>query len=529
MVLLLVLVLGVSVVQSALKTCSPRSGGALQRTVRRVDQLEMVETVLFTFGLTLSWRVIFDLWEQGQSTLGLAKTAVALASLLFVVQLTTLAKYALNIRALVTGRSFGRFANLSHERLRLRLSFLTERFGTHAPYWQYVIWLRQFLLTLDVWICQLVMSDRDHVRGGGVAVCHSVDLAADDGAAANGTANATADGAAACRTLTNESLSAVYTHAAFAMLIFVVFGALQAIHKPFAYDFQNHIEAWLFAANVALVGLGTVYTALRVEGEANGGVEALCITLLVCSLVAAAGFMVYNSRQTHLARRRQLAKSQNPSEKGVHVAAKADESPRSYRRGGGSRGNGDSSRGDSSHGDGSHGDGSLDGDELGDLASLANLKAAPRGVAALRRAARGAAAATALSRIGAAAAASQHEPTEDRGTTSCGALVMAGDCGGGELVDDALHAGRRPSKGRVQMWRPGRVPANKAAADAAAAAGDEAAQTPKRATELADSSTSLASGPTPPSSRASRASRASIVSRSSILSETSSSLVSTAI
>ena len=431
MVLLLVLVVGVSVAQSVLKACSPAR--LLQRTVRRVDQLEMAETVIFTFGLTLSWRVIFDLWEQGQSTLGLAKTSVGLASVLFVVQMTTLAKYAphalgtlepwlqsrsnlappvpahpvhppaplphpphhhtthpppsphppryaVNIRALITGRSFGRFANLSHERLKLRLSFLTERFGSHAPYWQYVVWLRQFLLTLDVWVCQLVMDDRDHVRGGGVAVCHSVELAADDGGGgANGTAaNATVGGAAACRTLTDASLSAVYIHAAFAMLVFVVFGALQVVHRPFAYEFQNYIEAWLFAANVVLVGLGTIYTALKIEGEANEGVEALCIALLVCSLVAAAGYMVYRSRLTHLARRKQLA----------------------------AKGCG-SSRGNSS----------FDGDELG---NLDHLKATAHGVAALRRAARCAAAATALSRI------SQSEWTEN-GRSSCGAPVMAGE------------------------------------------------------------------------------------------------------
>ena len=73
------------------------------------------------------------------------------------------------------------------------------------------------------------------------------------------------------------------------------------------HDFQNLIEQWLFAANLALVGLGTIYTALVVNGEASAGVEAVCMALLVCSLLASAGFMVRRSRQMHLARRKLLA------------------------------------------------------------------------------------------------------------------------------------------------------------------------------------------------------------------------------
>ena len=57
--LIIVLILGVGVVQALLKACSSRSGGAMRRTVRRVDQLEMVESVVLTFGLTTCWRGIF--------------------------------------------------------------------------------------------------------------------------------------------------------------------------------------------------------------------------------------------------------------------------------------------------------------------------------------------------------------------------------------------------------------------------------------------------------------------------------------
>ena len=89
---------------------------------------------------------------QAASRRGIANTGTGLASLLFVVQLVLLFKYAVNIRALVTGQSFGKLARLGIDRLRLRLSFLTERFGSHAPYWAFVVWGRQFILALDAWI-----------------------------------------------------------------------------------------------------------------------------------------------------------------------------------------------------------------------------------------------------------------------------------------------------------------------------------------------------------------------------------------
>ena len=342
--LLLVLVLGISCVQKAVKMCSAAKD--LQKTVGRVDQLEMVETVLFTFGLTLSWRVIFDLWEQGRSSIAVARAGTGLATVLFVVQLQILTKYALNIRALVTGKHLDlelppgvgarvglprgakvAVANLSHERLQRRLSFLTERFGSHAPYWQFVVWLRQFLLTLDVWVAGLVVDGRDNIKEGqtycNVAYRNATTGAPlpmnnneyallDDGSSNTSmlppdaaAINATAD--PYCRPLSAASLSAIWTHVAFAVLIFVCFWAAQLRVKPYAYAFQNAIESWLFVANIALVVLGTAYTSLKVSGDLSPGIEVLCVLLLIGSLLAAAGFMVNQSRREHLKRRRDLA------------------------------------------------------------------------------------------------------------------------------------------------------------------------------------------------------------------------------
>ena len=296
--LLMVLVLGVSGVQSALKACTPAS--RLQQTLARVDTLEMAETVLFTLTLTLNWRIVFDLWEQGTSSIVVAQVGVVLASILFAVQLLLLGKYAINIRALVTGRSFGRFANLSHARLERRLSFLTERFASHAPYWQYVVWLRQFLLTLVVQITQSVIDDKDDIKEGSV-VCNLVDLSS-----SNLTNALAADVGAYCRPISGASLAAVWTHVALVLVIFLAFWAAQSIQRPYVYAFQNRIEWWLYAANVALVSLGTLYTALKVNGTASAGVEALCVLTLVISLLVAAAFMVYRSRKEHVKRTKDL-------------------------------------------------------------------------------------------------------------------------------------------------------------------------------------------------------------------------------
>ena len=296
--LLMLLVLGVSGLQSALKACSPAN--RQQQTLVRVDTLEMAETVLFTLTFTLNWRIVFDLWEQGTSSIVVAQVGFGLASILFAAQLVLLGKYALNIRALITGRSFGRFANLTHARLERRLSFLTERFAPHAPYWQYVVWLRQFLLTLVVQIAQSVVDEKDDIKEGSV-VCNLVNST--DGNSIDAFA---ADGGVVCRPISGASLAAVWTHVAFALVIFFAFWAAQSIQQPFVYAFQNQIEWWLFFSNVALVSLGTLYTALKVNGTASAGVEALCVITLVLSLLVAAALMVYCSRQEHRKRQKVL-------------------------------------------------------------------------------------------------------------------------------------------------------------------------------------------------------------------------------
>jgi len=331
MAVLMALVLGPTVMQWTVKHCSPAS--AVRATVRRVDFLEMFETVVFTLGLTLSWRITFDLWAQANSRFAIANVGTAIATLLFFVQLQMLAKYALNIRALITGRSWGKVANLSHERLKVRLAFLIDRFRPSVPYWQFMVWLRQFLLTLDVWVANFIIDEKDDVKTGRVD-CHppeaanSSDVVASDTEfdAANATpANATAD---YCRPLSAGSMQAIWAQAAVATMVFVAFWALQVRFQPYSFDFQNSIESWLFAVNILVLGFGCLYTGLKVHGTTSLTVEVLLMMLLVCSLLGAAAFIVLKSRQAHLARRRKFAERLTTQQAAAHAQQKPGEAAR---------------------------------------------------------------------------------------------------------------------------------------------------------------------------------------------------------
>ena len=312
--LLLLLLYGVSLVQSLVKLCTPAH--RLHRAVARLDRLEMLETVLFTFGLALTWRVMFDLWGRAAQASPLARTGACFAALVFATQAGFLTKYALNIRALVTGRAFGRVANLSNDRLAVRLAFLTERFGAHAPYWQFLVWLRQFLLEGTAWLASLLMethlgelyaSSSSQVNVTAVAAASAssalatsadADADADPAAAANGASAswlvaveeahvAQADAVQAAEEAARRA--AVYGQVAAATLVFVAFWALQLRVRPYAHAFQNDIESLLFASNVLLVVGGAVYSSIE-----SPTLEALLVLLVVGTLLLG---LVYGGRR----------------------------------------------------------------------------------------------------------------------------------------------------------------------------------------------------------------------------------------
>jgi hypothetical protein len=154
-------------------------------------------------------------------------------------------------------------------RLRIRMKFIVGRFGAHAPYWQFVLWTRQLLLTLDYAIPRLYTSFNS---------CLDSDLAA-----------ASADGLNASAPFTNGtnvSSSALYVanftiegegglglspgsgvrdcavetfliwgHAIVALMVLTIALWLHMGVRPFEYAFQNTIERFLLLSDLILICL----------------------------------------------------------------------------------------------------------------------------------------------------------------------------------------------------------------------------------------------------------------------------------
>ena len=165
----IVLLLSVPLVQSLLKRKhmrlrtheSMRCCGKMI-TERTWDSLELAETIIFQIQFFVMLRAILGLVDSFGSHDDGALFAAFSALLLLLLEVGLVVKYLLNVRALVTGRTIGRFARLSADRLKLRMGYLTRRFADHAPYWQFVVWSRQFLLAIDAWLTRCVDRRRGH-------------------------------------------------------------------------------------------------------------------------------------------------------------------------------------------------------------------------------------------------------------------------------------------------------------------------------------------------------------------------------
>ena len=105
---------------------------------------------------------------------------------------------------------------LPKERLHFRLSYIVDRFATHAPHWQFLIWLRQFLLwfaaTLGDYFSSSVYSWR-------------------------------------------SPFIAQFVSPILALLVLSASWYAHTRTSPFAYRFQNGIESFLYLANILLLFL----------------------------------------------------------------------------------------------------------------------------------------------------------------------------------------------------------------------------------------------------------------------------------
>jgi hypothetical protein len=157
------------------------------------------------------------------------------------------------------------------ERLKIRMKFMIGRFGAHAPYWQFVLWGRQLLLTLDYTIPRLYLS-YDRCILGGVSI-----------------SNGTLPYEGADSECEEKQMAVVMTHAILALLILLISRWLQARVLPFEYAFQNKLEHFLLVSDIVLVFFGTVYTA----ASASSALGGLLVAILVGSLICALAYLAY--------------------------------------------------------------------------------------------------------------------------------------------------------------------------------------------------------------------------------------------
>ena len=148
-------------------------------------------------------------------------------------------------------------ANELLRRYKARMRYMTGRYASHAPYWQLVVWGRQLLLMLAATAAKGIVS-----------------------------------------TETGVQRAVVWLQAAIALLILLVFWRLQERVLPYEFAYQNWVESWLFGANVLLLLLAILYTALghvahlSKHGPARSAVEGVMVVVLVVTLVLSATVLV---------------------------------------------------------------------------------------------------------------------------------------------------------------------------------------------------------------------------------------------
>jgi hypothetical protein len=326
--LLLLSLHSVAAVQSLFKLVGRVRGWSDASIAKTVDRCEMLETILFSMQLTAGLRLAVQLFDSIGVGGAFPVVASILGTLLLLTQLVFVFKYygsatvlATKLReeesdaeeatltentAARTGGSgskvlesaaaassarlpircmpwFGLLRlgpkNKSKERLQRRMTYLVRRYGKHAWYWQFVLWARQLLLTAVILLPDAFSQP----------VLRNQSLA-----------NSTDPSVA----LPATEVGIAMLQAILSLLIFVAFYAAHRRVQPFNYAFQNHLDGLLFIADIAALGLGTLYTAVMTTSAAPV-VEACILVVMIGSLVGTVLFLV--TREVIRKRRRRRA------------------------------------------------------------------------------------------------------------------------------------------------------------------------------------------------------------------------------
>eukprot|EP00966_Prymnesium_polylepis_P120987 2795971-Prymnesium_polylepis.1 len=101
---------------------------------------------------------------------------------------------------------------LTRDKLYFRLSYFINRYAEHAPWWQFIIWFRQLLLTFTTLMPDFVSSRLAAATSGGTS--------------------STNDALAARQAL---DMALLWIHAAIAVVIFIVFWVVHVRAQPVRY------------------------------------------------------------------------------------------------------------------------------------------------------------------------------------------------------------------------------------------------------------------------------------------------------
>ena len=174
-----------------------------------------------------------------QETLAALNAALnATSGVLLVLEVLYVAKYTIMMRQRNMLGSWEKFG-LTRAKLHFRLSYFVNRYAEHAPWWQFVIWFRQLLLTFTTLMPEFVASR----------------LALNSG-------NTGQTSLEVFQQRQALDLTLLWIHAAIAVVIFIVFWYIHVRWAPYGHRFQNILESWLFFSDICIVGLGCVYTVL---------------------------------------------------------------------------------------------------------------------------------------------------------------------------------------------------------------------------------------------------------------------------
>ena len=286
----IVLLLSVPLVQSLLKRKHRRvptneSVTCFGKTItqRTWDSFELAETIVFQIQFFVMLRAILGLIDSLDSRDDGALVAATSALLLLLLEVSLVVKYLFNVRALVTGRTVGGFARLSADRLKLRMGYMTRRFADHAPYWQFMIWIRQFLLAIDTWLTRSIVVEATRCSDN-ITATDACDTAASDDDAYQGVS-------------VSGDNAVILGHAVAAVVFLLVCAAVHVRVQPYAFKIQNTLETWLFVSDVMFVSLGIGYSFMDPRNPNRKVFEPLLVCLLLGTLVLAAAYLSWHHRR----------------------------------------------------------------------------------------------------------------------------------------------------------------------------------------------------------------------------------------